>query len=98
MLSLTRPEGWALPPLATRKICLTAFRLNCVIRGEIACRSLSRRKAKGAAEDCMAAQHSVHADGWIHTAKLALCVALGFVRFVGEFTPFRPPVKRIVRR
>jgi len=29
----------------------------------------------------------VHADGWIHTAKMALFVALGFVRFVGESRP-----------
>jgi hypothetical protein len=34
-----------------------------------------------------AAQHGVHADGWILTAKLAFFVALGFVRFVGESRP-----------
>jgi hypothetical protein len=28
----------------------------------------------------------VHADGWIHTAKLALFVALSFFRFEGEST------------
>ena len=33
------------------------------------------------------AQHSVHADGWILTAKMALFVTLGFVRFVGESRP-----------
>jgi len=32
--------------------------------------------------------------GWIHTAKLAFFVALGFVRFVGESTPVQPPVSR----
>jgi hypothetical protein len=32
-------------------------------------------------------QHGVHADGWIHTAKLAFFVVLGFVRFVGESRP-----------
>jgi hypothetical protein len=30
--------------------------------------------------------------GWIHTAKLAFFVALGFVRFVGESTSLQPPV------
>jgi len=34
----------------------------------------------------------VHADGWIRTAKLALFVALSFLRFVGESRPFQPPV------
>jgi hypothetical protein len=33
------------------------------------------------------AQHGVHQDGWIHTAKIAFFVALGFVRFVGESRP-----------
>jgi hypothetical protein len=33
------------------------------------------------------AQHGVHADGWIRTAKLAFFVALGFVRFVGKSRP-----------
>jgi hypothetical protein len=33
------------------------------------------------------AQQSVHADGWILTAKLAFFVALGFIRFVGEPRP-----------
>jgi hypothetical protein len=32
-------------------------------------------------------QQCVHADGWIHTAKLALFVALSFVRFVSESRP-----------
>jgi hypothetical protein len=44
----------------------------------------------------MATQHSVHADGWIHTAKLALFVALSFVGFVGESTPFQPPATQTV--
>ena len=35
----------------------------------------------------MPAQLSVHADGWIHTAKMAFFEALGFVRFVGESRP-----------
>jgi len=34
----------------------------------------------------------VHADGWIHTAKWAFFVALGFIRFVGESTSLQPPV------
>ena len=34
-----------------------------------------------------AAQHGMHADGWILTAKLAFFVALGFVRFVSESRP-----------
>jgi hypothetical protein len=34
-----------------------------------------------------AAQHGVHADGWIRTVKLAFFVALGFDRFVGESRP-----------
>ena len=34
-----------------------------------------------------AAQHGVHADCWILTAKLALFVALGFDRFVSESRP-----------
>ena len=34
-----------------------------------------------------AAQHGMHADGWILTAKLAFFVALGFVRFVSESCP-----------
>jgi hypothetical protein len=29
----------------------------------------------------------VHADGWIRTAKMALFVALGFVRFVSDSRP-----------
>jgi hypothetical protein len=33
------------------------------------------------------AQHGVHADGWILTAKLALFVALGYLRFVSESRP-----------
>ena len=33
------------------------------------------------------AQHGVHADGWIHTAKLVFFVDLDFVRFVGESRP-----------
>jgi hypothetical protein len=33
------------------------------------------------------AQHGMHADGWIHIAKLAFFVALGFVRFVSESRP-----------
>jgi hypothetical protein len=33
------------------------------------------------------AQHGVHADGWIHTAKMALFVALGFFRFGSESRP-----------
>jgi hypothetical protein len=44
------------------------------------------------------AQHGVHADGWIHTAKMAFFVALGFVRFVGESTSLQPPVTRAVGR
>jgi hypothetical protein len=35
----------------------------------------------------MAAQHGVHADGWIRTAKMVFFVALGFVYFVGESRP-----------
>jgi hypothetical protein len=35
------------------------------------------------------AQHSVHADGWIRTAKLGFFVALGFVCFVSESRPTR---------
>lgn len=31
----------------------------------------------------------MHTDGWIRTAKLAIFMALGFVRFVGESTPFQ---------
>jgi hypothetical protein len=34
-----------------------------------------------------AAQHSVHADGWILTAKMAFFMALGFVRFGSESRP-----------
>jgi hypothetical protein len=45
-----------------------------------------------------AAQQSVHADGWIRTAKLAFFVALGFVRFVGKSTSLQPPVTRAVGR
>jgi hypothetical protein len=33
------------------------------------------------------AQHSVHADGWIRTVKLAFFVTLGFIRFAGESRP-----------
>jgi hypothetical protein len=33
------------------------------------------------------AQHGVHADGWIRTAKLVFFVALGFIRFAGESRP-----------
>jgi hypothetical protein len=33
------------------------------------------------------AQHGVHADGWILTAKLAFFVTLDFVRFAGESRP-----------
>jgi hypothetical protein len=33
------------------------------------------------------AQHGVHADGWIRTAKRSFFVALGFFRFVGESRP-----------
>jgi len=29
----------------------------------------------------------VHADGWILSAKIALFVVLGFIRFVGKFRP-----------
>jgi hypothetical protein len=36
-----------------------------------------------------AAQHGVHADGWIHTVFLAFFVALGFFRFEGESRPTR---------
>ena len=43
-----------------------------------------------------AAQHGVHQDGWILTAKLAFFMALGFVRFVGESTSLQPPVTRAV--
>ena len=38
----------------------------------------------------------MHADGWIHTAKLAFFVALGYLRFVGESTSLQPPVTRAV--
>jgi hypothetical protein len=34
-----------------------------------------------------ATQHSVHADGWILTAKMALFVTLDFIRFAGESRP-----------
>jgi type II secretory pathway predicted ATPase ExeA len=34
-----------------------------------------------------ATQQCVHADGWILTAKMAMFVTLGFVRFVGESRP-----------
>jgi len=34
-----------------------------------------------------AAQHGVHADGWIRTAKMTFFVAFDFVRFVGESRP-----------
>jgi len=56
-----------------------------------------------------AAQHSVHADpaplrlagqaGWILTAKMALFVALGFIRFVGESRPAscRYPLQGVTR-
>jgi hypothetical protein len=33
------------------------------------------------------AQHGVHQDGWILTAKLAFFMALSFVRFAGESRP-----------
>jgi hypothetical protein len=33
------------------------------------------------------AQHGVHADGWIHTTKLALFMALSFIRFANESSP-----------
>jgi hypothetical protein len=38
-----------------------------------------------------ATQHSVHADGWIHTAKLAFFMAFGFTRFVSESRPSSRP-------
>jgi hypothetical protein len=34
-----------------------------------------------------AAQHGVHADGWILTVKMGFFVALGFVRFGSESCP-----------
>jgi len=34
-----------------------------------------------------AAQHGVHADGWILTAKMAFIVALSYFRFVGVSRP-----------
>jgi hypothetical protein len=34
-----------------------------------------------------AAQHSVHADGWILTAKWAFFTASGLFRFVGDSRP-----------
>jgi len=37
------------------------------------------------------AQHGVHADGWILTAKIALFVTLGFVRFGSESRPASRP-------
>jgi hypothetical protein len=43
-------------------------------------------------------QHSVQADGWIHTPKLTLFAALDFIRFIGESTPLRPLVTRAVGR
>ena len=39
-----------------------------------------------------AAQHGVHADGWIRTAKMAFFVATGLLRFVGESMSRQPPV------
>jgi hypothetical protein len=36
---------------------------------------------------CENAQHGVHADGWIPTAKMSFFVTLGLFRFVGESHP-----------
>ena len=44
----------------------------------------------------LAAQHGVHADGWMRcTAKLIFFVTLEFIRFVGES---RPASRRSVTR
>jgi hypothetical protein len=64
-------------------IYLLRPRLIPLVPSLTACGLFSAHALKG----LKPAQHGVHADGWIRTAKLAFFLALGFGRFVGKSRP-----------